>query len=61
MSFGLGFLNKLQVKLEAIRDSHVFFESLREKKSMAVPTPFEIKSKNRLFDAQSASGLFEII
>ena len=29
----------LGVELEAIRDSHVFFESLREKKSMAVPTP----------------------
>ena len=37
--------NLLIIELESIRDSHVTHESLREKKSMAFPTPFVKKPR----------------
>ena len=40
--------NLLIIELESIRDSHVTHESLREKKSMAFPTPFVKKPRKKL-------------
>jgi len=39
----------LSIGPEVIRDGHVFFESIREKKSMAVPSPFVMNPKKILF------------